>query len=177
MRTEGNASNPIDRTKVPSGKITPTPYQKGKSIQRVPTSLPATTRVHPSATAIENEPQKGGGKQSRLRAKLDRYGKNKCYLPDAPEKTEIRGQGTKSVPDVVARMLFDADREGLKAFVHDVYYEYLEFALGRNYLNFGFLQLFARSSCSVRTTRFVSPLRSTTRWLTNSGTLARSSSS
>ncbi|WP_254544917.1 UvrD-helicase domain-containing protein [Halomarina pelagica] len=90
-----------------------------------------------------NKPQNGGSKQSRLRSKLNRYGKNKCYLPDAPEKAQIRGQGTKSVPDAVARMVFDADREGLKAFVHDVYYEYLEFALGRNYLNFGFLQLFA----------------------------------
>jgi len=31
----------------------------------------------------------------------------------------------------------------LKNFVHDVYHEYLEFALSRNYLNFSFLQLFA----------------------------------
>ena len=27
--------------------------------------------------------------------------------------------------------------------IHDVYFEYLEFALERNFLNFGFLQLFA----------------------------------
>jgi len=33
--------------------------------------------------------------------------------------------------------------ERLKNFVHDVYHEYLEFALSRNYLNFSFLQLFA----------------------------------
>ncbi|WP_330632897.1 UvrD-helicase domain-containing protein [Halocatena halophila] len=90
-----------------------------------------------------NEPRNGGSKQSRLRAKLGHYGRNKCYLPDAPEKVEIRGQGTKSVPDGVARKVFNDDRESLKAFVHDIYYEYLEFALSRNYLNFGFLQLLA----------------------------------
>ena len=90
-----------------------------------------------------NEPRNGGSKQSLLRKKLGQYGKNKCYLPDAPEKAEIRGQGTKQVPGHVARLAFDTDREDLKAFVHDVYFEYLQFALGRNYLTFGFLQLFA----------------------------------
>jgi len=39
--------------------------------------------------------------------------------------------------------VFDEQRENLKNFVHDVYHEYLEFALSRNYLNFSFLQLFA----------------------------------
>jgi len=39
--------------------------------------------------------------------------------------------------------VFHEDRDRLKAFVHDVYFEYLQFALDRNYLNFGFLQLFA----------------------------------
>ena len=89
-----------------------------------------------------NEPRNGGSKQSRLRAKLNRYGTNKCYLPDAPEKDEIRGSG-KQVPPSLASDVFDEDRTELKQFVHDVYYEYLTFALRRNYLNFGFLQLFA----------------------------------
>jgi ATP-dependent helicase/nuclease subunit A len=90
-----------------------------------------------------NQPQNGGRKQSPLRSKLNGYGKNKCYLPSAPAKSAIRGEGTKQVPAAVARNAFEEDREALKNFVHDVYHEYLSFALSRNYLNFGFLQLFA----------------------------------
>jgi len=89
-----------------------------------------------------NEPRNGGSKQSRLRSKLGRYDRNACYLPDAPEKHEIRGSG-KQVPEDVAARAFDADRRELKAFVHDVYHEYLAFALARNYLNFSMLQAFA----------------------------------
>jgi ATP-dependent helicase/nuclease subunit A len=89
-----------------------------------------------------NEPRNGGSKQSKLRSKLGRYGRNACYLPEAPEKHEVRGNG-KQAPKDLAGEVFHADREHLKAFVHDVYHEYLEFALQRNYLNFGFLQLFA----------------------------------
>ncbi|WP_049971896.1 UvrD-helicase domain-containing protein [Haladaptatus cibarius] len=85
-----------------------------------------------------------GRKQSRLRKKLGRYGRGKCYLPDAPEKSELRGgRGTKQIDESVAKRVFDTDREALKEFVHDVYFEYVRFALRRNYLNFGFLQLFA----------------------------------
>jgi ATP-dependent helicase/nuclease subunit A len=89
-----------------------------------------------------NTPRNEGSKQSRLRSKLYRYGKNKCYLPNAPPKDEIRGDG-KQVPEELAPRVFDGDRESLKEFVHDMYFEYLQFALSRNYLNFGFLQLFA----------------------------------
>ncbi|WP_435101214.1 UvrD-helicase domain-containing protein [Halarchaeum sp. P4] len=89
-----------------------------------------------------NEPRNDGRKQSRLRSKLGRYGRNKTYLPDAPTKSEVRGSG-KQVPDVLARHAFEEDRSELKEFVHDVYYAYLEFALQRNYLTFGMLQLFA----------------------------------
>lgn len=89
-----------------------------------------------------NAPRNGGSKQSRLRSKLYRYGKNKCYLPDAPTKSTIRGSG-KQVPDEVARRAFEENREGLKQFMHDIYFDYLRFALSRNYLNFSFLQLFA----------------------------------
>ena len=90
-----------------------------------------------------NQPRNNGNKQSRLRERLGSYGKDKCYLLDAPERTALRGQGTKQVPSEIAQRVFDEDREDLKAFIHDVYHEYLAFALGRNYLNFGFLQLFA----------------------------------
>ncbi|MBX0297064.1 UvrD-helicase domain-containing protein [Haloarcula nitratireducens] len=91
-----------------------------------------------------NQPRNGGSKQSRLRSKLGSYGRDKCYRPEAPAKADLRGErGTKQVPASVAQQVFDEDRAALQQFVHDVYYEYLEFALSRNYLNFGFLQLFA----------------------------------
>jgi superfamily I DNA/RNA helicase len=90
-----------------------------------------------------NEPRNGGSKQSVLRSKLGRYGRSKTYHPDAPSKTAVRGDGTKQIPEAVAEFAFDEDRDALKAFVHDIYFEYLDFALGRNYLTFGFLQLFA----------------------------------
>jgi len=90
-----------------------------------------------------NQPRNDGRKQSQLRSDLSRFGRNKTYLPDAPSKTELRGgRGTKRLDDSVAQAVFHEDRAALKRFVHDVYFEYLRFALGRNYLNFGFLQLF-----------------------------------
>ena len=91
-----------------------------------------------------NQPRNDGRKQSELRDDLSRFGRNKTYLSDAPSKSELRGgRGTKQLDDDVARDVFHEEREDLKAFVHDVYIEYLQFALSRNYLNFGFLQLFA----------------------------------
>ncbi|WP_121744837.1 UvrD-helicase domain-containing protein [Natronorubrum halophilum] len=91
-----------------------------------------------------NQPRNGGSKQSELRSKLGRYGSDKCYLPEAPDRSELRGErGSKTVPDEVIERVFEEDREQLVDFVHDVYIGYLEFALRRNYLNFSFLQLFA----------------------------------
>lgn len=93
---------------------------------------------------VVNQPRNDGRKQSELRDNLSRFGRNKTYLSDAPSKSELRGgRGTKQLDDAVASDVFYEEREDLKAFVHDVYIEYLQFALGRNYLNFGFLQLFA----------------------------------
>ncbi len=89
-----------------------------------------------------NQPRNGGSKQSKLQSSLNDYGKNKTYLPAAPEKDELRGDG-KQAPQEVAHKAFDEDREALKEFLHDVYYGYLSFTLRRNYLNFSFLQLFA----------------------------------
>ncbi|MFP4626515.1 MAG: UvrD-helicase domain-containing protein [Natronomonas sp.] len=90
-----------------------------------------------------NHPRNDGRKQSTLREKLNAYGSKKTYVPDAPPKSTLRGEATKSVPDEVASDAFYEDREELKSFVHDVYVAYLEFVLGRNYLTFGFLQVFA----------------------------------
>ncbi|QLD87152.1 ATP-dependent helicase [Natronomonas halophila] len=91
-----------------------------------------------------NEPRNGGSKQSRLRKKLNGYGKSSTYLPEAPAKADLRGErGTKAVPETTGDRAYEEDREELFSFVHDLYFEYLEFALARNYLTFGFLQLFA----------------------------------
>jgi superfamily I DNA/RNA helicase len=91
-----------------------------------------------------NEPRNDGRKQSALREDLSRFGQHKTYLPDAPSKSELRGgQGTKQLDDDVATDVFHEERDELKAFVHDVYLAYIQFALSRDYLNFGFLQLFA----------------------------------
>ena len=91
-----------------------------------------------------NRPRNDGRKQSKLREDLSRFGRNKAYRPDAPSKSTLRGdRGTKRLDDDVARQVFYEDRSALKAFVHDVYVEYLRFALRRNYLSFSFLQLFA----------------------------------
>jgi len=89
-----------------------------------------------------NRPRNGGSKQSKLREKLSGYGRDDCHLPDAPERWQIRGDG-KAVPPDVAERVFEEDREALKAFVHDVYFGYLEYTLSRNYLTFGMLQLYA----------------------------------
>ncbi len=82
-----------------------------------------------------------GPKQSRLRKKLNGY-KNKCFLPKAPTQREVRGEN-KKVPEKYAETCFNEDREELKSFVHDVYFEYVEYALSRNYMNFTFMIMFA----------------------------------
>jgi len=90
-----------------------------------------------------NRPRNGGSKQSELRSALYGCTDDKTHFPDAPSEAEIRGDGTKRASDAVLRDAFNEDRSELKAFVHDVYFAFLEFALSRNYLTFGFLQLFA----------------------------------
>ncbi|MFP4050717.1 MAG: UvrD-helicase domain-containing protein [Thermoplasmata archaeon] len=90
-----------------------------------------------------NEPLPGahGPKQSELRSRLTGY-KNKCFLPDAPTQKEIKGSD-KQIPSKYAELCFEEDRNELKQFVHDVYFEYIEYALSRNYLNFSFMMMLA----------------------------------
>jgi superfamily I DNA/RNA helicase len=91
-----------------------------------------------------NEPNEGanGPTQSDLRDGLSGFERDRCYLPDAPSESELR-DGYPRIDDTWARRAFEEERDGLKAFVHDIYLEYVEFALRRNYLNFSFLQMFA----------------------------------
>ncbi|MFB6202915.1 MAG: UvrD-helicase domain-containing protein [Candidatus Nanohaloarchaea archaeon] len=92
-----------------------------------------------------NSPQETsyGKKQSDLRGRLYSL-QYKCFTSDAPDSEEIRGgRGTKQVRRDFAEKAFHEDREELKKFVHDVYFEYMEYCLRRNYLNFSFLMVFA----------------------------------
>ncbi len=90
-----------------------------------------------------NEPREGsrGQKQSLLRKRLSGY-KNKCFKKDAPSIEEIRGE-EKTVPKKFARICFDEDRTELKRFIHDVYFEYIKYALNNNYLNFSLMMMLA----------------------------------
>ncbi|CCQ35020.1 ATP-dependent DNA helicase PcrA protein [Halorhabdus tiamatea SARL4B] len=94
--------------------------------------------------AEANGPNEGanGATQSDLRDSLSGFERNRCFLPDAPSEDELR-DSYPSIDDRWAEEAFMEDREALKEFVHDVYVEYIQFALRRNYLNFSFLQLFA----------------------------------
>ncbi|MEF8832792.1 MAG: ATP-dependent DNA helicase [Candidatus Thermoplasmatota archaeon] len=88
-----------------------------------------------------NEPREGarGPIQSLLKKRLSGY-KNKCFLNSAPSMAEIRGEG-KKVPERFAKTCFEEDRNELKRFIHDVYFEYIEYALDRNYLNFSLMMM------------------------------------
>jgi superfamily I DNA/RNA helicase len=85
-----------------------------------------------------------GPTQSDLLGSVKSRRRNKCYLPDAPSWEELHGgiEGKQLAPEL-RDDAFDEDRGALKTFVHDVYFEYVSFALGRNYLNFSFLLMFA----------------------------------
>lgn len=91
-----------------------------------------------------NQPveKNGNTSQSRLRGRLNsmRY---KNFLDDAPDIEEVRGgYGTKTVRRDFCDKAFDEDREDLKQFIHDLYFEYIKYCLSRNYLNFSFLMMF-----------------------------------
>ncbi|MFB6115552.1 MAG: UvrD-helicase domain-containing protein [Candidatus Nanohalobium sp.] len=84
-----------------------------------------------------------GKKQSDLRSRLYSY-RYKNFPDDAPDEQEVRGgYGTKSVRKDFCDKAFNEDREELKQFVHDLYFEYIRYCLSRNYLNFSFLMVFA----------------------------------
>ncbi len=92
-----------------------------------------------------NQPvQNGNGsKQSELRRKLYSY-KWKDFTDDAPDVEDVRGgYGTKKVSSAYKNKAFEEDREELIGFVHDLFTEYIDYCLSRNYLNFSFILMFA----------------------------------
>ncbi|MFB6199315.1 MAG: 3'-5' exonuclease, partial [Candidatus Nanohaloarchaea archaeon] len=58
-----------------------------------------------------------------------------------PERYEIC-EG-KQVKEKYIEEAFKEDREELKQFIHDIYFEYIRYSLSRNFLNFNFLLVFA----------------------------------
>jgi ATP-dependent helicase/nuclease subunit A len=80
------------------------------------------------------------GNNSDINSKLSGITDDKDF-PDPPDVEALR-EGSQIDPEV-AEDAFDEDRDDLLAFVHDIYFEYMEYALDRNYLNFGFLLAFA----------------------------------
>ena len=90
-----------------------------------------------------NTPLEGkrGPKNSLLVKKLNDFGKRKFFSPNSPNLMDIRAE--KKIHEKYAEKAFNEERYELKNFIHDVYFEYLIYVLGKNYLNFSFLLLFA----------------------------------
>ena len=85
-----------------------------------------------------NEPNEGanGPTQSDARADVSDWDTT-GYAPDAPTYDELVGY--PRIEREPVERAFDEDRDRLFAFVHDVYAEYLRFALRRNYLTQGLM--------------------------------------
>jgi ATP-dependent helicase/nuclease subunit A len=90
-----------------------------------------------------NEPGEGsrGPTQSDLRKKVRGSHKSKCLPEGAPKVGQVCG--SKQVSEKYGKKAFQEDRDELKQFIHDVYFEYLKYCLSHNYLNFNFLMVFA----------------------------------
>lgn len=85
-----------------------------------------------------------GSKSSELRSMTGGIF-NKCLDENAPSGTDVRGQPyvDKQIQIEYAEEAFKEDREDLKKFIHDIYFEYILYSLSRNFLNFNFLLVFA----------------------------------
>jgi superfamily I DNA/RNA helicase len=90
----------------------------------------------------QNQPNEGksGPTQSDARSAI-RSWESTAYAPDAPTADEVVGYPQIHTEPV--EQAFDEDREDLYEFVHDIYFEYLEYALDRNYLTQGLMLAFA----------------------------------
>ncbi|MBS3736482.1 MAG: UvrD-helicase domain-containing protein [Candidatus Bipolaricaulota bacterium] len=86
-------------------------------------------------------PGKRGKKQSELLNRLTGM-KNMTFNSE-----EVTGKGDvksgKQVDPGTMKEAFNEDRGELVEFIHDIYFEYINYALGRNYLNFSFQLMFA----------------------------------
>ena len=89
------------------------------------------------------EGKNGNRNQSTLRQRI--YSIKYKELPEkAPEYSDIAGDyGCKQVRKDFLEKAFDEDREKLKEFIREIYFEYLEYSLNNSYLNFGFMMALA----------------------------------
>lgn len=86
-------------------------------------------------------PGKRGKKQSELLSRLTGM-KNRTFdSGEVTNKQEVKA-GKKVEPGIM-KEAFNQDRRDLFGFIHDLYLEYINYALGRNYLNFSFQLMFA----------------------------------
>ncbi len=90
----------------------------------------------------ENQPNEGanGPIQSDARSSVSGWDVTE-YVPDAPTADEVVGYPQLHAEPV--EQAFDEDRADLLAFVHDIYFAYLEYALERNYLTQGLMLVMA----------------------------------
>ncbi len=90
-----------------------------------------------------NAPLQGkrGKKQSKLLKRL-RGMKDRTFESESLARKQDVKDGKQVDPDVMIES-FHRDRRELFEFIHDLYFEYIEYALGRNYLNFSFQLMFA----------------------------------
>ncbi len=90
-----------------------------------------------------NEPGQGvrGPTQSEFLKKSKGIFKRKCLPEDSPGYTDVKE--SKQISPEYVEEAFNEDREELKQFIHDIYFEYLKHCLSHNYLNFNFLLVFA----------------------------------
>ena len=91
----------------------------------------------------KNEPNQGkrGPTNSDLRSSVASSFRNKLFTEEDPGTYDFFED--KKVKQEYFREAFEEERTHLKDFVHDVYLEYLEYCLSRNYINFNFLVVFA----------------------------------
>ncbi len=90
-----------------------------------------------------NEPGEGsrGPTQSDFLKKAGGIFRNKCLPEGSPGYGEVKV--SKQISPEYGEEAFNENREGLKQFIHDIYFEYLKYCLSHNYLNFNFLLVFA----------------------------------
>ena len=84
---------------------------------------------------------KNGKKQSRLLGFLNGMREKTFDSAEISSKYDIK-DGKRVDPEVMERA-FREDRDGLIDFIHDIYFGYLDYALGQNFLNFSFQLMFA----------------------------------
>lgn len=86
--------------------------------------------------------KRGSEIKNKLMGKCSNY-TDKCFLDDTFGGHGPFTANNKRVRPELVEEIFNEERKVLKQFIHDVYFEYLKYCLGRNYLNFSAVMMFA----------------------------------